>query len=90
MNDNAKTWGAAGLPTNQRVKSDVQPPISNSVRRFRASHPRDYETRYLRLLKTIPHEQVAAEIDMHAEVLPALGQRLDLVLHRVGQRRQLE
>ena len=33
-------------------------------------------------------EQVAAEIDMHAEVLPALGQRLDLVLHGVGQRRQ--
>ena len=32
-------------------------------------------------------EQVAAEIDMHAEMLLALGQRLDLVLHRVGQRR---
>ena len=26
------------------------------------------------------HEQVAAEIDMHAEMLAALGQRLDLVL----------
>ncbi len=32
------------------------------------------------------HKQVTAEIDMHAEVLPALGQRLDLVLHRVDQR----
>src|SRR5580658_8357494 len=34
------------------------------------------------------HKQIAAEIDMHAEVLPPLGQRLDLVLHRIGQRRQ--
>ncbi len=33
-------------------------------------------------------EQVAAEIDVHAEMLSALGQRLDLVLHGVGQRRQ--
>ena len=32
------------------------------------------------------HKQIAAEIDMHAEVLPALGQRLDIVIHRVGQR----
>jgi len=30
-------------------------------------------------------KQIAAEVDMHAEVLPALGQRLDLVLHRIGQ-----
>ena len=36
------------------------------------------------------HEQIAVEIDMHAEMLTALGQRLDLVLHRVGQRRQLD
>ena len=38
------------------------------------------------------HEQIAAEIDMHAEVLLPLSQRLDLgldlVLHRVGQCRQ--
>ena len=33
-------------------------------------------------------EQIVAEIDMHAAALPALGQRPDLVLHRVGQRRQ--
>ena len=38
--------------------------------------------------KMTRHEQVAAEIDMHAEVLTALGQRLDLGLHRFGQCRQ--
>src|SRR6516165_1063963 len=32
------------------------------------------------------HEQISAEIDMHAEVLPILAERLDLVLHRGGQR----
>jgi hypothetical protein len=31
------------------------------------------------------HEQIAAEVDVHAKVLPALGQLLDIVLHRVGQ-----
>src|SRR5271165_3145364 len=35
-------------------------------------------------------EQIAAEIYVHAEVLPALGQRLDLVVHGVGQRRQAD
>jgi hypothetical protein len=37
---------------------------------------------------TTRHEQVAAEIDVHAQMLPVMGQRLDLVLHRVGQRRK--
>ena len=32
------------------------------------------------------HKQIATEIDMHSEVLLALRQRLDLGLHRVGQR----
>src|ERR1700721_2838845 len=42
----------------------------------------------LRTLIMACHEQVAAEIDMHAEVLLALSQRLDFVLHRVRQRRE--
>src|SRR5580698_2689008 len=36
------------------------------------------------------HEQVAAEIHMHAEMLPVMGQQLDLVLHGVGQRREFD
>ena len=35
-------------------------------------------------------EEVAAEVDVHAEVLPALGQRLDLVFHCVGERGQAD
>jgi hypothetical protein len=69
-----RTFGVLPKPDNlirYRQKMSVNYGISEPGSSFRPS-------------LVVRHEQVAAEVDMHSEVLPVMGQRLDLVFHRVG------